>query len=248
MATALLARWEGLQMRRSNRLTTPLALCAATALLLTGCTGDGGNGGTGDDESPSPTTSQSSSTSGSESHGGGSSESGSESVSPTGSATPEPATSTSPAKNIPAPEMPDAMKKNDQAGLEAALEYWYEAFHYLKLTGDAEPLMAVSTDDCGFCTELMSDWTAVYEAGGWAVVDRNKITVDLASMDGAKRGTYLYRDHQAPVHIYQPDGTKAERASSDNRDVVYWSASASFDDASNHWSVDSLSTEGKTEE
>ncbi|MFB2572743.1 DUF6318 family protein [Micrococcus sp. IITD107] len=226
-------------MRRPNRLTMPLALSAAAALLLTGCTG----GGDGGDESPSPTAGQSTSTPVSESPGGGS-----ESATPTESATPEPATSTSAAKNIPAPEMPDAMKKNDQAGLEAALEYWYEAFHYLKLTGDAEPLMAVSAEDCGFCHELIGDWTTVYDVGGWAVVEQNGITIDVAALNGETRGTYLYRDQQAPVHVYQPDGTKAERASTDNDDVVYWSASASFDEGDSHWKIESLSTEGKTEE
>lgn len=123
----------------------PLALSAAAALLLTGCTG----GGDGGDESPSPTAGQSTSAPVSESPGGGS-----ESATPTESATPEPATSTSAAKNIPAPEMPDAMKKNDQAGLEAALEYWWETEHYLKATGDPEPMKQVSMEDCVLCNDL----------------------------------------------------------------------------------------------
>lgn len=244
MATALLARWEGLQMRRSNRLTTPLALCAATALLLAGCTGDGGNGGTGDDESPSPTTSQSSSTSGSESHGGGSSESGSESASPTGSATPEPATSTSPAKNIPAPEMPDAMKKNDQAGLEAALEYWFETEYYLKSTGDAEPMKQVSMDDCILCNAVMDDWPPVYDAGGWVVSEPNEIGDVLSNVDnGGTGGTYLFTVTSKPSQVYRPSGEPVADASSSGHNDYPWSGSAYFDSEAGHWKIENVAAQ-----
>lgn len=228
-------------MRRPNRLTPPLALSAALALLLTGCTGGDGGG----EESPSPTTTATSPTSTVSPDDGGE---GSESASPSESATPQPATSTSAAKNIPAPEMPEAMKKNDQAGLEAALEYWYDAFHYLKTTGDSAPLAAASSSDCAFCYALIEDWASVYEAEGWAVVEQNKIEIDVASIDSDGRGTYLYRDHQAPVSVYQPDGQKADRASSDNQDIVFWSASATFSDSNGHWQIDSLSTDGEVEE
>lgn len=234
MATALLASWEGLQMRRPNRLTTPLALCAAAALLLTGCTGGGG------EESPSPTTSQSSSSSpsGTESAGGGS-----DSESPTESATPEPATSTSPAKNIPAPEMPEAMKNNDQAGLEAALEYWFVAAHHLKITGDPTPLQSVSLVSCDYCSHLADNWPQVYEDGGWAVNDLPKVDIGVSNIDDGGHGTYLFDLTEYPTSVHLPDGTLHEGASADETITTPWSGSASYSDESKQWHVESLSVQ-----
>lgn len=233
MATALLASWEGLQMRRPNRLTTPLALCAAAALLLTGCTGGGG------EESPSPTTSQSSSSapSGTESAGGTSGP-----ATPTESAAPEPATSTSPAKNIPAPEMPEAMKKNDQAGLEAALEYWWETEHYAKSTGDVAPMDEVSEPGCEICDHIIENWPAVYEAGGWAVVQPADVEVDLSNVDnGGAGGTYLFTTNTQPSQLYRPGGELVDSGSSEGNSDTPWSGSAVFNESDGHWTIQNLS-------
>lgn len=234
MATALLASWEGLQMRRPNRLTTPLALCAAAALLLTGCTGGGG------EESPSPTTSQSSSSSpsGTESAGGTSGP-----ATPTESAAPEPATSTSPAKNIPAPEMPEAMKKNDQAGLEAALEYWWETEHYLKTTGDPEPMKQVSMDECIICSDLTTNWPKAYKVGGWAVMTPAVLSDVLANVDnGGTGGTILFSANETPGQIYEPGGDLVEGSSNDEQGTFHWSGSAVFDKEAGHWKIENLVT------
>lgn len=235
MATALLASWEGLQMRRPNRLTTPLALCAAAALLLTGCTGGGG------EESPSPTTSQSSSSapSGTESPGGTSGP-----ATPTESAAPEPATSTSPAKNIPAPEMPEAMKKNDQAGLEAALEYWFETEYYLKATGDTEPMKQVSMETCILCNAVMDDWPPVYDAGGWVVSEPNEIDEVLANVDnGGTGGTYLFSVTSKPSQVYRPTGEPVKGASSEGHADYPWTGSAYFDAANGHWKIENVAAQ-----
>lgn len=219
-------------MRRPNRLTMPLALSAAAALLLTGCTG----GGDGGDESPSPTAGQSTSAPVSESPGGGS-----ESATPTESATPEPATSTSAAKNIPAPEMPDAMKKNDQAGLEAALEYWWETEHYLKTTGDPEPMKQVSMEDCVLCNVLMDDWPPIYEVGGWVVADPATTDDVLANVDnGGAGGTWVFHLTEYPSQVYRPSGELVERASSDTTETYPWSGSAYFDPAAGYWMVENV--------
>lgn len=226
------AQREGLLMRRPNRLTMPLALSAAAALLLTGCTG----GGDGGDESPSPTAGQSTSAPVSESPGGGS-----ESATPTESATPEPATSTSAAKNIPAPEMPDAMKKNDQAGLEAALEYWWETEHYAKSTGDVVPMEEVSEPGCQVCDHIIENWPAVYDAGGWAVVQPASVDDIIANVDnGGTGGTYLFTTTTRPSQLYRPGGELVEDGSSaGNRDAP-WSGSAVFDHSAGHWLIENL--------
>lgn len=221
-------------MRRPNRLTMPLALSAAAALLLTGCTG----GGDGGDESPSPTAGQSTSAPVSESPGGGS-----ESATPTESATPEPATSTSAAKNIPAPEMPDAMKKNDQAGLEAALEYWFEAAHHLKITGNDEPLRSASAESCTYCSHLADNWPQVYEDGGWAVNDIPSVDIGLSNIDDGGHGTYLFDLTEYPTSVYLPDGTLHEGASASDSRTSQWAGSASYSEDAERWLIESLSVQ-----
>ena len=222
-------------MRRPNRLTMPLALSAAAALLLTGCTG----GGDGGDESPSPTAGQSTSAPVSESPGGGS-----ESATPTESATPEPATSTSAAKNIPAPEMPDAMKKNDQAGLEAALEYWWETEHYLKATGDPEPMKQVSMEDCVLCNDLTTSWPRIYEVGGWAEGQPAEISDVIPNVDNAgSGGTLLFSVTEHEGNVYRPDGAMVENASGEGVDDYPWSGAAHFDPSIGHWQIENLAAQ-----
>lgn len=230
-----LARREGPAMRRPNRLTPPLALSAALALLLTGCTGGDGGG----EESPSPTTTATSPTSTASPDGGGE---GSKSASPSESATPQPATSTSAAKNIPAPEMPEAMKKNDQAGLEAALEYWWETEYYAKSTGDVAPMDEVSEPGCEICDHIIENWPAVYEAGGWAVVEPADVEVDLSNVDnGGAGGTYLFTTNTQPSQLYRPGGELVDSGSSEGNSDTPWSGSAVFNESDGHWSIQSLS-------
>ena len=218
-------------MRRPNRLTTPLALSAAAALLLTGCTG----GGDGGDESPSPSAGQSTSAPVSESPGGGS-----ESATPTESATPEPATSTSAAKNIPAPEMPDAMKKNDQAGLEAALEYWWETEHYLKATGDPEPMKQVSMEECVLCQDLMTNWPEVYEVGGWAVTQQSTVDIKLASIDANGHGTHIFTLTDYPSSLHRPNGEEVKDKSYADTVTSNWTGSARYSTERELWMIEEL--------
>ncbi|WOO96776.1 DUF6318 family protein [Micrococcus terreus] len=226
-------------MRRPNRLTMPLALSAAAALLLTGCTG----GGDGGDESPSPTAGQSTSAPVSESPGGGS-----ESATPTESATPEPATSTSAAKNIPAPEMPDAMKKNDQAGLEAALEYWWQAAHYLQQTGDSRPLESVSSPKCQLCSYLADNWAVIYDAGGWAEAGPAAVDVELATIeDSGARGTLLFNATEDEVVVRDSTGAIDKETSSEAIADVPWTASSSFSEDVGHWRIDDILVSGSAQ-
>lgn len=224
-------------MRRPKRLTTGLALSAAAALLLTACGDNGGDNGT-----PSPSDGSSSSATSTATPSDGDNSSSSTTASPTASATPEPATSTSAAKNIPAPEMPEAMKTNDQAGLEAALEYWWETEHYLKTTGDSVPMADVSTEDCVLCEDLIANWPRIYEADGWAVGQPSDIVDVISNVDnGGYGGTMIFAVYSKPGQVYRPGGELVEQASSEGLDDVGWSGSAVFDREEQHWKIDGLS-------
>lgn len=208
----------------------PLALSAAAALLLSGCNGDGGNG----QESPSPSTTSGSSSTTSPSSSASATE-------PSESPTPQPATSTSAAKNIPAPEMPAAMKKNDKAGLEAALKYWFETNYYLKSTGDPEPMKVASSESCAMCKELMETWPEIYELGGWADLEPAQLSDVFANVDqGGGGGTWLFSLTEKLGVIYKPDGTPVKRKESDKAGTLHMSGSAVFNKKLGHWQFESL--------
>ncbi|MFC7402505.1 DUF6318 family protein [Citricoccus sp. GCM10030269] len=239
----------GVPMIRAGRTVAVSALLVA-GLALTGCSGDGGEGNEGGEgnpsESASPTKTVSESggsspepgESGSSSGSSSGSESGSPSVGPY-----EPATSTSPAKNVPVPEMPDAVKEPTQEGLEAAVEYWWETEYYLKATGESSEIESMSTDDCGICVSLINRWSEVYELGGWAENGPAKVEVQFTSVDnGGTGGTGAMLVSESPGQMYKPDGVPA--ATGDGSDERPWVFSAIYDKSSMHWSIDDIEAQG----
>uniref|UniRef100_UPI0028BEFDA2 DUF6318 family protein n=1 Tax=Citricoccus sp. TaxID=1978372 RepID=UPI0028BEFDA2 len=209
---------------------------AALGLMLTACSGDGGDGGS---PSESPSASEVSTSSGSPN----ASDPESASPSATASGSYEPATETAPAKNVPVPEMPEAVKEPTEEGLEAAVEYWWETEHFLKATGDSSPMGEVSNDDCIACQDLIEDWTWVYDEGGWAMVDAADIDVRVASVDNVG-GTFIFFASEEPGEVFQPDGTRVEGAKSTGSKDIPWTGSATFVEESDVWRIDELLVEG----
>ncbi|VXB31802.1 DUF6318 family protein [Citricoccus sp. K5] len=211
-----------------------LAGVMALGLVLAGCSGDGGAG-----ESSSVAPSATSVSSESASPDGSSS--ASPSASPSG--TYEPATETSPAKNVPVPEMPEAAKEPTQEGLEAAVEYWWEADNYLKLTGDSEALERVSTADCKLCNDLIDRWSEIYKLGGWAESGQAEINVQFTTIDdGGSGGTGAMEVSEAPGQIYRPDGELG--ATGEGTSKIPWTFSAFFNENDRSWKIDDLGAQG----
>lgn len=63
------------------------------------------------------------------------------------------------------PVMPQQAKSPDDAGQEAFIRYWYSAFDYAIATGDTEPMLSASTDDCG-CDTMVGEIDRIYKSGG----------------------------------------------------------------------------------
>lgn len=92
------------------------------------------------------------------------------SASPTPDASkPTPATSTSPARNVPAPVLPAAAKRETKEGLRAFADYWFETYNYGLHTGDFKAFWAVTNPDCGSCKNFAKGIPERYKAGGWIV-------------------------------------------------------------------------------
>jgi hypothetical protein len=82
-----------------------------------------------------------------------------------------PASEEGPAQNVPEPRLPVAATEASEEGALKALEYFWEAAEYTRVTGDSGPVELVSSGSCNFCSSFASDWVNAYEAGQWAVSD-----------------------------------------------------------------------------
>lgn len=215
-----------------------LAGVMAVGLMLTACSGDGGDGGS---PSGSPSATEISTSSGSPT--GSDSESTSQSATASGSY--EPATETSPAKNVPVPEMPDAAKEPTEAGVEAALEYWWEASYYLQLTGDPDPFVTVSAESCIICESFVENWEQIYGSGGWSTGAEPTVTESFYSVEGdGQAATLLFETLEGPSSMYQEDGTEVNPEDSDSSFRTSWSGSASFDADRGYWVIEEVYSEG----
>lgn len=254
-----------------------LALTAALALSLTACTGgeekepeetaspsttapasasqgtgsersgsegsesEGDEKSEGTDESTKPSDDQPSDAESPQADGGPSGEDGGEYV---------PASADGPAKNVPKPEMPEEMKEETPEGAKAAVQYWWETLYYLQRTGDAEPMLAVSSKDCNYCarySEFMSD---LYKNGHWHSGSSPEVESTLiATLDKEKRAvaaTSLISFGEG-IHYLEDGSTKEE----DTRESVEddpWMIDLRFNPDRARWDVTWVSYEGRANE
>lgn len=105
--------------------------------------------------------------------------------------TPIPASSDGPAENWPTPEPPEAIYEPTEEGVEALLEYWFEANRYARETGDTEPLEEVSEASCLLCDQYI-DLTEETFPTGWWVQDADTIHNTYVRMDGSTSASGLF--------------------------------------------------------
>ncbi|GAA4830591.1 hypothetical protein GCM10023354_06990 [Garicola koreensis] len=86
----------------------------------------------------------------------------------TDEAEPIPASSEGPAQNWPEPEIPEAIYEPTEEGAEALIQYWFDARHHARITGDVEVLEYVSLPDCELCAVQVERLQEVYPQG-WYV-------------------------------------------------------------------------------
>ena len=127
----------------------PRTIVGATAaltlsILLGGCT-DGSAG------TPTPTVSTSEA----------------QSVEPS-SAAPEPTTA-APSAEVEKPVPPEAMRRDDVAGAEAAAQYFLELYPYVYATGDLTEWDAMSDPECKFCESVRRNAEELHAGGGYGV-------------------------------------------------------------------------------
>lgn len=217
----------------SRRTARAGAAVAVLALALTACGGGADDPDTG---APASTASASSEASPEPS----ASEDAKDSAAPSRSSTASqdaadgefvPASSDGPAQNVPVPQMPTAAKEQTQEGLEAALEYWWEAAYYIKTTGSPDHLDEISANDCGLCTRLLETWPDIYDAQGWAAIEPAKLEIEYATIDTQNNtGSILFLVSEKPGKVFRPDGSLVDEASGDGNESTPWAGAAVFHD------------------
>nr|WP_274615743.1 DUF6318 family protein [Nesterenkonia sp. YGD6] len=133
---------------------------------------------------------------------------GSEAEEPESSPTPVPASSDGPAQNWPEPEVPDEIYEETEAGALAALTYWFEAITYLQLTGEFEPVSAVSAPDCAMCDNTIAQFYDLYEVeSGWYAAEGTTTQDELASgITGDGHARILFALVEGGYTAYGPEG------------------------------------------
>lgn len=114
---------------------------------------------------------------------------------------PVPASSEGPAENWPEPEIPDEIYEPTEEGAEALIQYWFDARHHARITGDVEPWRYISHEECGVCVGMID---AVEEAhpDGWYVEDSDEILESHLTLDSDVHASGLVLLHQTSFEFY----------------------------------------------
>lgn len=106
-------------------------------------------------------------------------------------------TEDAPAENVPEPEIPALICDDDQDGASAALSYWFEAYWYGDLTGDASRLQELHGEDCQACDDSVEEIERMSEDAEWLVGD--PMTAELHLWDISEE------DEDARVGLIETD-------------------------------------------
>ncbi|MEN2744212.1 DUF6318 family protein [Sinomonas halotolerans] len=101
---------------------------------------------------------------------------------PTVDARPTPASSKGPARNIPKPVLPEAAKKNTEAGFKAFTQYWFDTVTYALETGDSQPLKKISKPDCKICNGYIDRAAKISAGAGWEIAPQWTLRGFVANM------------------------------------------------------------------
>lgn len=115
---------------------------------------------------------------------------------------PVPASSEGPAENWPEPEPPDEIYEPTEEGAEALIQYWFDARHYARITGDLEPLEYVSAEDCELCDEEIAVVEEIFENEGWFMGEPNEVLDSYARLESDTHATGVFGVREADFEAF----------------------------------------------
>ena len=119
----------------------------------------------------------------------------------TDGAEPIPASSDGPAENWPKPDIPEEIYEPTEEGAEALIQYWFEARHHARITGDVEPWRFASHEECDVCQVMIKRVEEIYPSG-WYVGDHDELGELHVGLQGDRAATGLLTLHQASFKSY----------------------------------------------
>lgn len=147
---------------------------------------------------------------------------------------PIPASSEGPAQNWPEPEIPQAIYEPTEEGAEALIQYWFDARHHARITGDVKPWRFASHQGCDVCQVMIKRIGEVHP-GGWYVGEKDELVELHVSLEGDSGATGLLTLNQAGFKSY----LQGELHSETPPDVeTPFALGLSFDDE--HWQASEL--------
>lgn len=214
------ARWAG-QLVTPSKWAVLGGLGLASALVACGDSAEDSGSGTHDTEAGEPTTS-SADTQGS----GGETSSADTPRDPTSEETAEseepepiPASSEGPAENWPEPEVPDALYEPTEEGAEALIQYWFEARHYARITGDVEILEEVSLPDCELCEAEIDTIDEIYPAGWFLEEEHDEVQDSFVRLEEEDVASGLFELHMNDFQTFVEGEFYSETV--DNSNAVF---------------------------
>lgn len=127
-------------------------------------------------------------------------------------AEPIPASSDGPAENWPEPEIPEEIYEPTEEGAEALIQYWFDARHHARITGDVDVLEHVSLPECELCAVQLERLEEVYPQG-WFVEEGPSAIVERyvkSEAEGVVSG--LFALEEAPFQTYWEGVLHSDRA------------------------------------
>lgn len=222
---------------RRHRFAQAGTLSVALALALTACGGQSepAESSTTSPSSAKPAVETSAPASTSETAGVSSSPTATESE----SGEYVPASADGPARNVPKPEMPAAMKEETKEGAEATIRYFWEAIYYTDQTGETADFDSTYSEYCELC-QAVSDSTAQhYKEGGWSTGERTSIkSLTLTPSEFGYTAT-LVRDASA-VEVFDSQGVRDDSASGAETHDETWLADVVYEPSKGHWVIDEM--------
>lgn len=150
-----------------------------------------------------------------------------------------------PAKNVPAPVLPDAVKEHSADGARATVEYFWQAVDYGRLTGDTEPIEQVTHYVCESCNQLIYKWEQIYEDGAWAVLDGEtsikigEVQQNYTEETDEEWTAVLFKMDEPSSEFYQ-GGVLNEDASTEGGESAGWWVEMVYDEDDGQWVIDWL--------
>lgn len=148
---------------------------------------------------------------------------------------------TSSPQDVTVPELPAAARVHSETGVEATVEFWWDALHYLRSTGDPEPLFKVYDADCELCLQQALAWYELYEDGGWAAVSPPELSLASTLYEqGRATADVDIAVSESPIQIFDVDGQPIPELTVEGSSDEPWKASLIFDDEASLWRVEEM--------